>query len=50
MEIDFSYSIDKWLDLFRQFFAIISNFFAGLGIQLFSDGTEDEGAEDEAGE
>ncbi len=37
MNIDFSWSIEDWMDIFNQFIAIIENFFARLGIQLFAD-------------
>ncbi len=40
MIIDFSMSIEDWMELFNRFIAIIENFFAELGIKLFSDEEE----------
>ncbi len=40
MKVDFTFSIQDWLDLFKKFFSIIENFFRRLGIKLFAD--EDE--------
>lgn len=39
MIIDFSFSIDDWMELFRRFIDIIVNFFDRLGIKLFEDET-----------
>lgn len=47
MTIDFSFSIEDWMDLFRQFFDIVINFFEKLGIKLFPDETEEEASSDE---
>lgn len=35
MVIDFSWSIEDWMDVIRRFIAIIKNFFAEIGITLF---------------
>ena len=40
MKIDFTFSIQDWLDLFTKFFSIIENFFRRLGIKLFADEEE----------
>lgn len=37
MNIDFSFSIDDWMELFRRLFDLVINFFERLGIQLFPD-------------
>lgn len=37
MKIDFSWSLDDWKKVFEQLLALISNFFAALGIKLFPD-------------
>lgn len=37
MIIDFSMSIEDWMELFNRFISIIENFFKELGIKLFSD-------------
>ncbi len=41
LEIDFSFSIQDWLDVFRQFFNVFVDFFAALGIKLFADPEEE---------
>ncbi len=41
LKIDFSFSIQDWLDVFQQLFDIFINFFDKLGIKLFAD-AEDE--------
>ena len=41
MKIDFSLSISDYMALFEEFFAIITNFFSKLGIQLFADSNAD---------
>lgn len=40
MIIDFSMSIEDWMELFNRFISIIENFFKELGIKLFSDEEE----------
>ncbi len=40
MKIDFTFSIQDWMDLFNKFFSIIENFFSRLGIKLFADEEE----------
>ena len=40
MKIDFSWSIEDWMALIKEFFEIIQNFFQGIGINIFS--TADE--------
>ena len=47
MNIDFSTSIDQYLDYFRQFFETIANFFAKLGIKLFADNEDTTAPEEE---
>lgn len=42
MEINFDWSIDQWIDVIKQFFEIIANFFAEIGIQLFPDEAVEE--------
>lgn len=37
MKIDFSWSLEDWKSVFNQLLALISNFFAALGIKLFPD-------------
>ena len=37
MVIDFSWSIDQWLDVIRRFLQIITDFFAGIGIEIFAE-------------
>ncbi len=37
MIIDFSFSIEDWLDLFKQLIDIFVNFFNKLGFKLFAD-------------
>ena len=40
MKIDFTFSIQDWMDLFEKFFSIFENFFSRLGIKLFADEEE----------
>ena len=40
MKIDFTLSIQDWMDLFERFFGAITNFFSRLGIKLFADEEE----------
>lgn len=35
MVIDFSWSIQDWMDVIKRFIAIIQNFFKEIGIELF---------------
>lgn len=37
MKIDFSWSIDQWMQVIHDFIQILSDFFAKLGIKLFED-------------
>ena len=37
MKIDFSWSLEDWKKVFDRLLALISNFFAALGIKLFPD-------------
>lgn len=37
MKIDFSWSLEDWKAVFDRFLALVSNFFAALGIKLFPD-------------
>lgn len=37
MVIDFSFSIEDWMEIFQRFIDIITNFFDKLGIKLFAD-------------
>lgn len=37
MNIDFYQNADYWVDLVRQFIEILTDFFGGLGIQIFKD-------------
>lgn len=45
MKIDFSLSINDWVGYFKQLFDAFAGFLAFLGIKLFPDPKEDEGAE-----
>ena len=36
MDIDFSKSIQDWVNIFKQLFDIIANFFKALGIDFFA--------------
>ncbi len=40
MKIDFSWSLEEWKSVFKQLLALISNFFAALGIKIFPDSPE----------
>lgn len=46
MIIDFSMSIEDWMELFNRFISIIENFFKELGIKLFADKEETTAPED----
>ena len=48
MTIDFSWSIDQWIDVINRFLQIIKDFFAGIGIQLFADAEKTDAAETDA--
>lgn len=37
MIIDFSFSIEDWMELFQRLIDILTNFFDKLGIKLFAD-------------
>lgn len=39
MNIDFSYSIEDWMAIIKQFFQIIIDFFKGIGIDIFAEET-----------
>lgn len=40
MKIDFTFSIQDWMEQFEKLFSIIENFFRRLGIKLFADEEE----------
>lgn len=40
MKIDFTFSIQDWLDQFNKLLGIFENFFRRLGIKLFADEEE----------
>jgi hypothetical protein len=40
MKIDFTFSIQDWMEQFEKLFSIIENFFSRLGIKLFADEEE----------
>ena len=37
LQIDFSWSIDKWIDVFRRLIDILVDFFDSIGIKLLKD-------------
>ena len=41
-EIDFSWGIDKWISVFREFIDILVDFFDSIGIKLFKDDAQAE--------
>ena len=42
IKIDFSFSIQDWLDLINRFFGAFENFFRRIGFPLFAESTEEE--------
>ena len=40
MKIDFTFSIQDWIDQFKKLLGIFENFFRRLGIKLFADEEE----------
>lgn len=40
MDIDFSKGIEYWVDLFRQLFTVIANFFKAIGFPIFAEPEE----------
>ena len=47
MKIDFSWSIDQWMQVIQDFIQILSDFFAKLGITLFEEDAAPEAPEEE---
>ncbi|MBR0508951.1 MAG: hypothetical protein IJJ85_02435 [Clostridia bacterium] len=45
MTIDFSYSIDKWIEIIRIFFGYIIAFFKSIDINLFKEEETEPGEE-----
>ena len=42
MTIDFSWSIDDWIALIKEFLQVVQEFFSHIGIDLFSSEGEEE--------
>ncbi|MCH5199228.1 MAG: hypothetical protein J1E34_10035 [Oscillospiraceae bacterium] len=45
MKLDFTKSVEDWVNYFKRLFDIVASFFEYIGIKLFPDSSEDEGAE-----
>ena len=42
IKVDFTFSIQDWLDLVKRFFGAFENFFRRIGFPLFAESTEEE--------
>ncbi len=45
MKIDFTFSVQDWIDQFKKLLGIFENFFRRLGIKLFADEEETTAAQ-----